>query len=150
MEKAPLAAVMIVNAMRAVTDLAAEDRRSQDSTFRELVVEAVRSVVGDRVRTNEEVKGDSGRAYRPSTLVLDERKSKAIAIIEPLPNRAAVSRCFTEFYDISTARPDLVLASVFDENSDIKPQDAALLANVTRSYFSLSAAGTALPSLLLH
>jgi hypothetical protein len=122
-EQLAMAVVLVANASRAVGDQALEIRRQTESDFRVAVVERVRDVAGQRVRENELVKGESGRSYRISSVILDSSQSFPVAFVVPLPNRASVPNHFAEFFDIRKAQERIRRESVYDENSDIRPED---------------------------
>ncbi len=73
-EQVAIAAVMVANASRSVGDQALEIKRQVESDFRIAVIERLRELGGSRVRENELVKGESGRAYRVPSLVLDSSR----------------------------------------------------------------------------
>jgi len=122
-EQLAMAVVLVANASRAVGDQALEIRRQTESDFRIAVAERVRDVAGKRVRENEIVKGESGRSYRISSVILDSSQSFPVAFVIPLPNRASVPNHFAEFFDIRKAREQILRESIYDENSDIRPED---------------------------
>lgn len=122
-EQVAMAVVMVANASRAVGDRALEIRRQTESDFRIAVSQRVRDVAGGRVRENEVVKGESGRSYRISSVILDSSQSFPVAFIVPLPNRASVPSHFAEFFDIRKAQEKIRRELVYDENSDIRPED---------------------------
>jgi hypothetical protein len=87
------------------------------------VAARVRDVAGQRVRENQIVKGESGRSYRIPSLILDNSRSFPVAFVVPLPNRASVPTHFAEFFDIRKAHERVRRESVYDENSDLRPED---------------------------
>ena len=122
-EQVAMAAVMVANASRTIGDHALEIRRQTESDFRMAVAERVREIAGQRVRENEAVKGESGRSYRIPSLILDSSQSFPVAFVVPLPNRAAIPDRFAEFFDIRRAHDQVLRESVYDEGSDIRPED---------------------------
>jgi hypothetical protein len=122
-EQVAMATVMVANASRTIGDQALEIRRQSESDFRAAVAERVRDIAGTRVRENETVKGDSGRSYRIASLILDTSLSFPLAFVVALPNRAAVPDRFAEFFDIRRAHDRVRRESVYDEGSDIRPED---------------------------
>ena len=129
-----VAVVMVANAARSIADIALEMRRRVEHDFKTIVAEKVREIAGSRARFNQEVKGASGRIYHVHNLVLDKDMKHPIAYIESLATRAAVSQHFTEFYDLHQVGASLKLASIYDENSDIRDSDTRLLGNVSDVY----------------
>jgi hypothetical protein len=126
-EQVAMAAVMVANASRTVGDQALEIRRQTENDFRIAVVERLRDIAGNRVRENQAVKGESGRSYRIPSLILDSSQSFPLAFVVPLPNRAAVSDRFAEFFDIRRAHDRVRRESVYDESSDIRAEDLRLM-----------------------
>jgi Domain of unknown function DUF1828. len=124
-----VAATIVANASRAIGDHALELRRRVEHEFRELVTDRVRAVVGNRIRLNEQVIGASGRSYRVSNVILAAKEETAIAYIEPIATRSAVANHFAEFADLDENQK-VEKISVFDENSDIRPEDVKLLSKV--------------------
>ena len=123
-EHVAMAAVMVANASRTIGDQALEIRRQAESDFRTAVADRIRDIAGSkRIRENEQVQGESGRKYRIPSLILDNSQSYALAFVVPLPNRAAVPDRFADFYDIRKAHQRPRRESVYDESSDIRPQD---------------------------
>jgi hypothetical protein len=118
-----MAAVMVANASRTVGDQALEIKRQTENDFRMAVAARVRDVAGQRVRENQIVKGESGRSYRIPSLILDNSRSFPVAFVVPLPNRASVPTHFAEFFDIRKAHERVRRESVYDENSDLRPED---------------------------
>jgi hypothetical protein len=123
-EQVAMAVVMVANASRTIGDQALEIRRQAESDFRTAVVERVRDIAGsERVRENEVVRGESGRSYRIPSIVLDRSQSYPLAFVVPLPNRASIPDRFAEFFDIRKANERARRESIYDENSDIRPED---------------------------
>ncbi len=98
-------------------------RRQTENDFRAAVAERIREIAGQRVRENETVIGESGRSYRIPSLILDSSQSFPLAFVVPLPNRASVPDRFAEFFDIRKAHESVRRESVYDEGSDIRPED---------------------------
>lgn len=126
-EHVAMAAVMVANASRTIGDQALEIRRQVETDFRAAVVERVREIAGTRARENETVKGESGRSYHIPTIILDSSQSFPLAFLVPLPSRAAVPTRFAEFFDIRKAHDRVQRESIYDENSDFRPEDLRLM-----------------------
>jgi hypothetical protein len=108
-----------------------EIKRQSENEFRTAVVERIRAIAGSRFRENETVRGESGRSYRVPGMVLDVSQSFPVAFVVPLPNRASVPAHFTEFFDIRKAHEQVRRGSVYDESSDIRPEDQRLMMEVS-------------------
>jgi hypothetical protein len=126
-EQVAMAAVMVANASRTIGDHALEIRRQAESDFRAAVADRIREIAGERVRENETVVGESGRSYRIPSLILDSSQSFPLAFVVPLPNRASVPDRFADFFDIRRAHDRVRRESVYDEGSDIRPEDLRLM-----------------------
>lgn len=124
-----LAIAMVANASRSVADYALELRKHVETDFRMTVTEALRDIIGKRLRENEECVGKSGRKYKVSAMVLDERETSPILFIAPIPNRAAVPHGFAMFYDLKEEEKYRHAAreAIYDETSDLRNEDRTLL-----------------------
>lgn len=129
-DQIPAAAAVVANASRAIADHALEVRRRAESDFREAVSEKIRAVVGSRIRTNEEVRGRSGRTYRVHNVILDVAQRKALAYVEPVANRQAVPSHYTEFADLVATKSERENICVYDDNADVRQEDLNLMTNV--------------------
>jgi len=125
-----LAIVMVANASRTVGDQSIYVRRQQDADFREAVTERVRELVGKRLRSGEDVRGFSGRLYRPA-IILDKAERARVAFVLPLATRSVVQAHFAEFWDLQKIHPNVANESVYDEHGGFRQEDLTLLREVT-------------------
>ena len=130
LDQAPLAALTVANASRAVADHTAEVRRAVEADFRQAVVDGLRAIGGRRVRENEAVKGSSGRSYRLPVVLLDHSESRPLAFVAAVPNRASVPIHLTEMFDLKGSFADVAREAVYNEGSDLREEDRSLLAQV--------------------
>jgi hypothetical protein len=126
----PVNACLVANASRSVADYVFELRRHAESDFKIAVAERLREVLGDRVREGEEFRGKSGIRYRVSVL-LNGDQSGPIHFIAALAHRQVVPKNFAMFYDLHGAYPHIANDAVYDESSDFRDEDRALLAPVS-------------------
>lgn len=122
-----LAIVMVANASRTVGDQTIYMRRQQEVDFRRVVAERVREIAGRRLRENEEIIGQSGRAYHIPNVIFDQLEREPIAFIIPLPSRALVQPHFAEFWDLRQRFQGVENDSVYDEAVSFRPEDWNLL-----------------------
>lgn len=122
-----LAVAMVANASRSVADYSLELRRHAEADFRIVVTEALREIVGARVRENEEFQGKSGRKYRISATVLNESETAPAMFIAPIASHAVVPHGFSMLYDLQQGYADVLREAIYDETSDLRPEDRALL-----------------------
>ena len=127
------AIMLVANASRSIADYTVEARRQTESQFRYAVTERLRELAGGRLRENESFHGASGRAYRVANVILDVQHSRPLLFVLPLPSRQAVSAQFRELYDLRAALPDVLNDSIYDEESDFRPdEDGWVLSQVGR------------------
>jgi len=126
-----LAIVMVANASRTVGDQSIYIRRQLEGDFRKIVTDRVREAAGRRLRENEEIIGESGRAYHVPHVVLDQQERSPVAFIIPLPNRTLVPPHFAEFWDLRQRFPTVENDSVYDEAGAFRPEDWNLLRAVS-------------------
>jgi hypothetical protein len=115
--------MLVANASRAVADYTVEVRRQTEGQFRYAVTERLRELAGSRLRENENFRGASGRTYRVANVVLDAQHSRPMLFVLPLSSRQAVSTQFRELYDLRAALPDILNDSIYDEESDFRPDE---------------------------
>ena len=120
---------MVANASRSVADYALELRKHAETDFRMTVAEALRDIIGKRLRENEECVGKSGRKYKISAMVLDERETQPIMLVASIANRAAVPHGFAMLYDLKDQETytHATRDAIYDETSDFRDEDRALL-----------------------
>lgn len=124
------AVAMVANASRSVADYALEIRRHAETDFRAVVADALREIVGKRLRENEEFRGKSGRHYRVSAVIMDEFVDGPACFIAPIANRAAVSHGFAMLYDLKQQYSETANDAVYDETGDLRDEDRLLLKSV--------------------
>lgn len=125
------AVAMVANASRSVADYALEIKRHAEADFRSILVDALRDVVGSRLRENEEFNGGSGRNYRVSAVVLDEAESSPRAFVAPIPSHSAVEHAFAMFSDLRRQFGGVLNESVYDESGDVREEDRKFLGTVS-------------------
>jgi hypothetical protein len=140
-ESLPRAVCLVANASRSVADYVFEIRRQADYDFRTVVVDALREIVGSRARPYEEFKGKSGRIYR-LPVILDRDERAAQNFIAPLAHRYNVPNGFGMLYDLGLAFPHVERDAVYDESSDIRPEDRTFLASAGAKVMNLMEAPT--------
>jgi hypothetical protein len=126
-----LAIVMVANASRIVGDQSIYVWRQREGDFRKIVADRVRTVVDRRLRKNQEIIGQSGRAYHVANVVLDQQERSPVAFIMPLPSRALVPPHFAEFWDLRGRFSSVENDSVYDEAGGFRPEDWNLLRAVS-------------------
>jgi hypothetical protein len=136
MESLPQIACLVANAARSVADYAYEVRRQADYDFRNTVFERLHEIVGRRVRQYEEFRGESGRLYRLS-VILDATEIHPQNFVSALAHRNAVPQSFAMFYDLSGAYPNVERDAVYDDVSDFRDEDRALLKSVSTQVIGL-------------
>lgn len=124
----PYMACLVANAARAVGDYVYELRRHAEYDFRGAVFDKLREIVGDRVRESEEFRGKSGRLWRVP-IILDPAHAHPLSFIAPLANRSGVPQGFAMLYDLWRAYPEVERDVVYDETSDVREEDRALLSS---------------------
>lgn len=117
------AIMLVANASRAVADQIFEGRKQVESNFRTIVAERLRQIIGARLRENETFKGQSGRSYRVTGVILDASETRPVAFVSPLASRASVSTQFRDFFDLHAAWPGVLKETVYDEASDFRPDE---------------------------
>jgi hypothetical protein len=132
------AIAMVANASRAVADYAMEIRKHVEADFRSLVADALREIVGKRLRENEEFTGKSGRKYRVSVVILDE-DGKIHRFVAPIASRNSVPNGFAMLFDLHGKHESVVNSSVYDEAGDLRSEDKSLLESVGGVYGLLEA-----------
>ncbi|MEA2838837.1 MAG: hypothetical protein QOF41_167 [Methylobacteriaceae bacterium] len=125
---------LVANAARSVADYSLEIRQQLEADFRQILSEVLREIVGKRLRENEEVKGNSGRKYRLSAVLLDQTEAKPTNFVSAVANRHIVSPTFAMLYDLHQRYGDVEADSVYDEDADIRPEDRAFLNGVGQVY----------------
>ena len=133
------AVAMVANASRSVADYALEIRRHAEFDFRHMVSDALRELIGTRLRENEDYLGKSGRKYRVAATILDQSESRPIRLVSPVANRSAVDHSFAMLSDIRLKYPALANECVYDETSDVRDEDAAFLSSVCEVYTFMEA-----------
>jgi len=129
-ESVAYAVAMVSNASRSVADYALEIRKHAESDFRAILVEAIRDVIGSRLRENEEFRGGSGRSYRVSAVILDEMESSPRAFVAPVANHSAVEHAFAMLSDLHQKFASVANESVYNEASDIREEDRKFLETI--------------------
>lgn len=132
----PLTVCLVANAARAVGDYVYELRRQADFDFRGAVFDKLREIVGDRIRESEEFRGKSGRLWRVP-IILDPARAHPLSFVAPLANRSGVPQGFAMLYDLGRAYPDVERDVVYDETSDLRDEDRALLSSAEARVFGL-------------
>jgi hypothetical protein len=117
-EQLPAAIVLVANASRAVGDHAPLAHSLRTSRFYERVAETLTGVLGDRVRSHQEVVADSGRTYRIGHVVLDANRDKPIAFVEAVADKESVPRRVAEFLDLGDEYADVKMEAVYDDSHD--------------------------------
>lgn len=120
-------------ASRLVADQLLKADHAPIRDFKSSVISRVTETVGnDRIRTNEEVSGHLGSRYRVSVLVLDPKRAKPLAFVEPVADRDSIARRFKQFYDLSrTERYSSVQrVAVYDDAQALSSGDALLMQEV--------------------
>lgn len=126
-ESIAYAVAMVSNASRSVADYALEIRKHAEADFRATLVDALRDIIGSRLRENEEFRGGSGRNYRVSAVILDEMEASPTAFIAPVANHSAVEHAFAMLSDLHQKFASVDNESVYDETSDIREEDRRFL-----------------------
>jgi hypothetical protein len=109
-----------------VADHVYELRRQAEHDFRAELLDKLRQVVGHRVRPYEQFRGKSGRRYH-LPIILDSAERTPSS--RRLPHRTSVNQGFAMLFDLGLAYPEVERDAVFDETSDIRPEDKAFLAS---------------------
>jgi hypothetical protein len=135
-ETLPQVVCLVANASRSVADYVYELRRQSEFDFRTMVFDAVREIVGDRVRTSEEFTGKSGRKYR-LPILLDPSQSRPQNFLAMLAHRHAVPQSYAMFSDLKGAYPFVEQDAVYDESADIREEDRVFIASVGAEIFTL-------------
>jgi len=133
------AIAMVANASRSVADYALEIRRHAEADFRMVVSDALREIIGKRLRENEELRGKSGRKYRVSAVILDSAEVSVERFIVPIANRASVPHGFAMMYDLHQQFGGIQNDSIYDESSDIRTEDRELLGSVGQVFSFMEA-----------
>jgi hypothetical protein len=123
-------AALVANAARSVADYALEIKRHAEADFRHILSDVLREIVGPRLRENEEIKGKSGRKYRISAVLLDAAEANPLNFVSAVANRQAVPLGFAMLYDLRGSFVGVENDSVYDDASDIREEDRALLSSV--------------------
>ena len=126
-----LAVAIVANASRTIGDQALEVRRRTERDFSEAVSHRLQEVIGTRVRSHQEIKGESGRKYLVGNIILDRPEKLPVAFVESFANRASVPGHFLEFYDLRPVYPQTMNFSVYDENEQFTQPDLRLLRKVS-------------------
>jgi len=140
--------MLVANASRSVGDIAAETRRQTENSFRYVLAERVREIVGSRLKENESFKGQSKTIYRVANTILDEAGREPVAFIVPLASRSAVASQFRELYDLRAAFPNVDRESVYDEGSDFRPEEDGWMLNQVGGVIPFGQIQNELPRLL--
>ena len=122
-----VAVALTANASRSVADQSLEIRHRSEAEFVESVNNTLLTIVGKRLRTNEPVKGKSGRQYQVRNVILDAKEHDVIAFVETIAHRSTVERRFTEFHDLRGAFPQTWAFSVYDDTDDLQDTHISLL-----------------------
>lgn len=131
LDQIAIAIALVANASRLVGDQTLEGHRRADGDFIASVTDSLRDIVGaKRLRTNEGIKGRSGRTYHVRNVILDTQERTFLAFVEALANRASVPNRFMEFHDLKGAYQTTRNFSVYDENEDLPTVDLKLLGEV--------------------
>ncbi|MBV9112496.1 MAG: hypothetical protein JOY67_06720 [Hyphomicrobiales bacterium] len=124
-------ASLVANASRSVADLAHEVRRQTETEFRSVVSDRLREAIGSRVRENQEFKGRSGRRYRIPALILDRTQAHPTHFVSALATRQTVPLSVSMFFDLRGAHPNVENDAIYDDSSDFRDEDRALLASIS-------------------
>jgi hypothetical protein len=139
---------LVANASRAVGDVIVEIRRHGESQFRHVVTEGIREIAGDRLRENESFKGASGTTYRVPNVILDQNLQVARAFVLPVASRSAVPTQFRELFDLRAAFPDVYLESIYNDESDFRPQQDGWVLQQVGEVLPISALRARMPKIL--
>ena len=148
-ESLPYTVALVANASRSVADYAYEMRRQAESDFRLVVFEQLREIAGSRLRQHEEFQGRSGRIYRLPT-ILDVAERHPQNFVSALAHRNAVPQGFAMMHDLGAAFPEVERDAVYDESSDIRDEDKALLSSISIKVMSLMEAPMRFKGIIGH
>ena len=124
-------ASLVANASRSVADLALEIRRHTEADFRIRVGETLREAIGPRVRENQEFRGRSGRRYRMPAIILDRTEAHPTNFVSALATRQTVPLSVSMFFDLRGPYPNVENDAIYDDSSDFREEDRALLASIS-------------------
>ena len=127
-------AALVANAARSVADYTLEIKRHAEADFRQILSDVLREIVGQRLRENEEIKGKSGRKYRISAVLLDHSEKTPLNFVSAVANRQGVPFSFATLYDLHGLYEGVENDSVYDDSSDVREEDIALLSSVGSVY----------------
>ena len=130
-EQVPLVCAVVANASRLIGDQALELKRFTENEFKAMLLELLREIVGDRLRQNEMVRGQSGRTYKVDSIILDNDGKQPKAFVLGIANKAVTSSSFAELFDIRQAHRAVANEAIYDETSDIRDEDLRLLGEVS-------------------
>lgn len=133
-ENIGLAMALVGCASRLVADVLLETAPQPIYDFKSSLLSRVSDIIGARrVRANQDVTGVFGAHYKISAVILDEEEDHAVAFVEPVADREAVSRKFKEFYDImrNPAFEHVARVAVVEDRNNISPGDSLLLQEVS-------------------
>jgi hypothetical protein len=124
---------MVANASRSVADYALEIRKHAEADFRAVVFDALREIVGDRLKTSDFV-GKSGRRYRLSAVMRKNGDEAPLAFIAPIASHSTVPHNFAMLYDLGQLYSEVSRQAVYDETADLRPEDKSLLRSAGEVY----------------
>jgi len=122
-----VAIALVANASRGVGDEARSATATAARDFAAKLDGALRAVFGRRLRAQQEIVADSGKAYRVSHVLLDRAERGYVAFIEPAASPAIVPRRVAEFLDLRDEYPEVAREAVYDDGEEANWDGANLL-----------------------
>ncbi|WP_299443928.1 hypothetical protein [uncultured Rhodospira sp.] len=130
-DQVAVAMVLVANASRAIGDEGRVADELTAASFDKKVGDALREIVGQRLREREQIVGNSGKTYRIGHVVLDSSLSEPQIFVESIANESVVPQRVAEFFDLRDEYPSIAREAVYDDSRDWGAHHIVLIGKVS-------------------